>query len=146
MSILGCSYAQYVYTSHNHYNTQATRYKSLNSMAGQRNPEMHGYGQLKHAFSKTLPVCIQLTFCLQTQCKPRLSQLLSFPTVFPNFQANFLQPITFIFSLCTMTHQYTNYWYHFDLHNMWDVLRSRSVGQKYYQMWITLILKVASSN
>ena len=45
-----------------------------------------------------------------------------------------------------MTHQYTNYWYHFDLHNTWDVLRFRSVGQKYYQMWITLILKVASSN
>ena len=91
MSILGCSYAQYVYTSHNHDNTQATKYKSLNSKAGQRNLEMHGYGQLKHAFSKTLPVCIRLTFCLQTQCKPPLSPPLSFPTVFADFLAAFFK-------------------------------------------------------
>ena len=34
---------------------------------------------------------IRFSFCLKTQCKPPLSQPLSFPTVFADFQAAFLQ-------------------------------------------------------
>ena len=44
----------------------------------------------KNAIHK-LPVRIRLSFCLWTYCKPLCLQLLSFPTVFANFQADHLQ-------------------------------------------------------
>ena len=50
----------------------------MNSQAGQGNMGTHCYGQLGMDFQKRqfhkLPVCIWLSFCLQTQCNPLLSQ------------------------------------------------------------------------